>query len=395
MGRLITVLLALFSVFVCPAFAATYYQNNFDGQAAGALSLGANWKIMSTGGVGNTPAIRLTYATAGTSGNQATLNLERYNTQEFWLEFDTRIEGTMNGGMKFVKIFGSSSTSSQNNSTIGMDYTSNVMKGVSYYGDTICKASYDGFPGYNSSCIFTPVKTISSIDLRGNVWRHIKIHFVRAAPGTNTGSFRIWVDGVEKASAININNNSPTSSATSSIAYITFGDYTNSNTSTWYFWIDNLTVSSTDDTSVSYPSPVTTEPTIPPANTGDSSFQWGSPAYTVSEGIGTANFTITRTGDSTGTASVDWGTFQNTATVNEDYVGVTWRTETFLTGEASKVVNVQISEDTLIEGNETFTISLANPQNGTLGTDIDASISIIDNDAPGIVHPPKNLQVTQ
>lgn len=238
---IITVLLALSA----PSFAETYYQNDFNSNSSGALSLDYKWQIMLSGGVNNSPAIRVTYDKAGTTGYQAKLNLSSYNTQEFWLEFDTKIEGTMNGGMKFVKVFGSD-TPSRNNSTFGMNYNSNVLALYSYYGDTICEKALNGFAGYNSSCNATPVITTPSIDLRGNTWRHVKIHFVRAAAGTDTGEYQIWVDGVEKAHFIKINNNSPTSSATPNIASITFGDYTNSNNSTWYFWIDNLTVSSTD-----------------------------------------------------------------------------------------------------------------------------------------------------
>ncbi|MDD2580655.1 MAG: hypothetical protein PHR66_01545 [Desulfuromonadaceae bacterium] len=231
------------------SFAAIFYQNDFNNQSAGALSLDSSWQIMTSGGIGNSAAIRLTYNKAGTSGTQAVLPLSAFNTQEFWLEFDTKIEGTMNGGMKFVKVFGSLSTPSQNNSTFIMDYNDNIMNRVCYYGDTICEKRLDGSPGYDASCHATPVTTVSSIDLRGGTWHHVKIHFVRAAPGTDSGEYRIWIDGVEKAYFTKVNNNSPTESATSSISAITFGDYTNSNDSTWYFWIDNLSVSSTDLTS--------------------------------------------------------------------------------------------------------------------------------------------------
>lgn len=228
------------------SFAAIYYQNDFNNQSAGALSLDSSWQIMSSGGIGNSAAIRLTYAKAGTSGTQAVLPLSSFNTQAFWLEFDTKIDGTMNGGMKFVKIFGSLNTASQNNSTFIMDYNDNIINRVCYYGDTVCEKRLDGSPGYDAACHATPVKTVSSIDLRGGAWHHVKIHFVRAAPGTDTGEYQIWIDGVEKVHFTNVNNNSPADSATSSISAITFGDYTNSNNSTWYYWIDNLSVSSTD-----------------------------------------------------------------------------------------------------------------------------------------------------
>jgi hypothetical protein len=387
MKRFVFLLFLALIMATAPSLATAFYQNDFNNASAGALSLGGNWKLMSSGGIGNSPAIRLTYAAAGTSGNQATLNISQYNTQELWIEFDTRIEGTMNGGMKFVKVFGSLSTPSQNNSTFIMDYSSNVLNRVIWYQDTICEVPLSG-TSYNNSCSYTPVKTGSSIDLRGNIWRHVKIHFVRAAPGTNTGEYQIWVDGVEKAHFTNVNNNSPVGSATPNIAAITFGDYTHSNNSTWYFWIDNLTASSTFVGSGS------TAP-APTPTTGSASMQWGAPTYTVSEGIGSASFTITRSGDTTGISSVNWGTYQDTASTGKDYVGVAWTTATFLAGETSKTVHLQILEDTLIEGTETFTLALANPTNGTLGATTETSVSISDNDSLGSIAPPTNLKLTQ
>lgn len=226
------------------AGAVTYYQHNFDDMSAGALSLDTYWKVMSSGGMGNTPAIRLTYSTAGTPGHQATLNMSSFNTQEFWLEFDTRIEGPMNGGMKFVKVFGSS-VASQNNTTFIMDYSGNTLNRVSWYMDTLCELPLSGVTS-NNSCEYTAVTTGNAIDLRGNAWHHVKIHFVRADPGVANGAYQIWIDGVDRAHFINLNNNSPVSNATDRIAFINFGDYTNSNNATWYFWIDNLNVTSTD-----------------------------------------------------------------------------------------------------------------------------------------------------
>ena len=50
---------------------------------------------------------------------------------------------------------------------------------------------------------------------------------------------------------------------------------------------------------------------------------------------------------------------------------------TFAAGETSKVVHVQVSGDTAVEGNETLTLTLASPSGATSPT---AAIGTIAND---------------
>lgn len=94
-----------------------------------------------------------------------------------------------------------------------------------------------------------------------------------------------------------------------------------------------------------------------------------APTYSVAEDVVLATITATRSGGSTGTASVDYATTPGgTATENEDYTPVS-DTLSWATGESgSRTFTVPILTDALVEGNETFNVLLSNPTGATLGT---------------------------
>src|SRR5262249_39104040 len=103
----------------------------------------------------------------------------------------------------------------------------------------------------------------------------------------------------------------------------------------------------------------------------------------------------TRTGDTSGLASVDYRTADTDTftvgcadTVNNNGgafarcdFAVSLDTITFAAGETSKQFLVPIIYDSWAEGNETFSIILSNPIGATLGTPSTATVSITDNDA--------------
>jgi len=102
---------------------------------------------------------------------------------------------------------------------------------------------------------------------------------------------------------------------------------------------------------------------------------------TVSEGAGSATFTVTLTAGtdpSDPTATVDYTTQDGSATAPEDY-STTSGTLTVPAG-GSATITVPITNDMLSEGTEAFTVKLSNPSNGTVfGTDT-ATGTITDND---------------
>ena len=100
----------------------------------------------------------------------------------------------------------------------------------------------------------------------------------------------------------------------------------------------------------------------------------------VSEGNTDLTFTVTRSGSITGTLTVDYATANGTAVAPGDYTS-RQGTLTFSPGELSETITVPILEDTVHEGDETFTVTLSNPTNAVLGSPSTATGTITNDDA--------------
>ncbi|MFK3915905.1 Calx-beta domain-containing protein [Psychrobacter sp. NPDC078501] len=109
-------------------------------------------------------------------------------------------------------------------------------------------------------------------------------------------------------------------------------------------------------------------------------------AVVVNEDAGTVTYTVSLTNPSSTAVTVDYATSNGTATAGADY-GANSGTLTFAAGEVTKTVTVAITDDTLFENSENYTIALSNP---SLNASIDnakksVTTTIIDNDtAPTI-----------
>jgi hypothetical protein len=71
------------------------------------------------------------------------------------------------------------------------------------------------------------------------------------------------------------------------------------------------------------------------------------------------NFTVTRSGNTTGPSSVDFATADDTATEPSDYAANSG-TVNFAANETTKTVTVVVNGDTDVEPNETFNVDLSN-----------------------------------
>jgi len=119
--------------------------------------------------------------------------------------------------------------------------------------------------------------------------------------------------------------------------------------------------------------------------------QLASTSYTVSEGAGHADITLTRSGDLTSPSTVSFATSdsagtQNCGTANGkassrcDYVS-TFGIAQFGVGENSKTVPVPIIDDAFVEGNETFAVAISNGLGTNIGSQTTATVTITDNDS--------------
>lgn len=116
----------------------------------------------------------------------------------------------------------------------------------------------------------------------------------------------------------------------------------------------------------------------------EDTFSLSTTNYTVDEGATNAEIYISRNGvpSTTGPVTVTLITADGTATGGQDYVGVT-NVVTFSLGQTIQRVLVPITEDSLVEGNETFLVRLANPTPNPgpkLVAPTNAVVTILEND---------------
>lgn len=116
---------------------------------------------------------------------------------------------------------------------------------------------------------------------------------------------------------------------------------------------------------------------IPP-----SFIQFSASSYSVGEGDGSVRITVTRSGDTSGPASVFYFTADaGVATQKRDYT-LTGGTLNFAPGETTKKFTVLITENAYVQGTHTLFIQLNSPTGGAfLGSPNFATLSITDNDA--------------
>lgn len=117
-------------------------------------------------------------------------------------------------------------------------------------------------------------------------------------------------------------------------------------------------------------------------NADDGIVQFSSPAYTVDEGEHEAAFTVVRTGDISGYASVSYRAYSGTATRYMDYDMPQPAYVHFEPGAAASEVGIMINEDQIFEGDETLIIELEGAEGAVIGGEHRAAVTIRDNDAP-------------
>jgi hypothetical protein len=122
------------------------------------------------------------------------------------------------------------------------------------------------------------------------------------------------------------------------------------------------------------------------------SVQFNSAAYNISEGDSSLMVTATRTGGTSGAISVTYATASGTAVAGSDFTAARG-TLSWADGDAAnKTFTVPITDDTIFEGNEIFTMALSLPTGGAiLGTQVSATATIVDNDVAN----PGTLQLAQ
>ena len=123
----------------------------------------------------------------------------------------------------------------------------------------------------------------------------------------------------------------------------------------------------------------------PTTASATSLIQFATDEFVIGEGSGHIDITITRAGDASGTASVNFNTFDESepdhASQKSDYE-IALGKVTFQPGETSKTFRILIVNDTFDENDETVDLALSNPTGAGvgLGSPNHAEVKILDND---------------
>ncbi|MBA3961034.1 MAG: hypothetical protein H0X40_03925 [Chthoniobacterales bacterium] len=118
-------------------------------------------------------------------------------------------------------------------------------------------------------------------------------------------------------------------------------------------------------------------------------------SYSVNESAGSVTVTVTRTGDTSGSNTVDYATASGTATGGADFAG-TQGALTFAPGVTSQTFTVTIFDDSLLEGDETFTVNLTEPAGETYTlSSATAGVTIVDNEGSSVVFSNTSYQVSE
>jgi Calx-beta domain-containing protein/uncharacterized protein DUF4214 len=152
-------------------------------------------------------------------------------------------------------------------------------------------------------------------------------------------------------------------------------------------WFINAVEPSPTPTPTPIPTPTPT-PTTPPVG---NSVQFDSASFSVGEGAGRVDISVSRSGDISQTASVKYAT-SDTAGLTScaslsgkssercDYQTAVG-TLRFAAGEARKTFSMAIIDDAHVEGDESLTITLSRPNGVTLGSPLTQTLTIVDNDS--------------
>lgn len=92
-------------------------------------------------------------------------------------------------------------------------------------------------------------------------------------------------------------------------------------------------------------------------------FSFLTDEITIDETAGTAEFTVRRSGGTTGAVTVDYRTVDGTATAGTDYTA-TSGTLSFADGQATETITIPILSDALTDDSETFSLLLENATGG-------------------------------
>ena len=132
--------------------------------------------------------------------------------------------------------------------------------------------------------------------------------------------------------------------------------------------------------------------TIRKITLGQRTLQFNLASCSVNEDTGSVTLTLTRSGDNSGAASVQYTTSNGTAAAGLDYTSQSG-TLSWSDGDSSnKTITISITDDSTPENNETFTVTLSNASESGMGVPSSTTVEIADDDSLSIT--PEDVRIT-
>lgn len=125
-----------------------------------------------------------------------------------------------------------------------------------------------------------------------------------------------------------------------------------------------------------------------------SSIAFAASSASVNENSGTSTIIIQLDGVSSSTVSVNYAITSGTATATSDYIFTTG-TASILSGATTTSIPIYIVDDAIAEGSEVLVITLSSVSGGLLGSSSTYTLTILDNDTPGVTVNPTTVSVTE
>jgi hypothetical protein len=117
---------------------------------------------------------------------------------------------------------------------------------------------------------------------------------------------------------------------------------------------------------------------------------FSSATLSVSENAGNAIVNVRRNGNTNGSSSVQCQTSDGTAIAGSNYTA-TSGVLTFGVGETNKNITIPIIDDTFLNGDKIFTVTLSSPSGATLSSPSTATVTIVESDTLSCVTAPSGL----
>jgi hypothetical protein len=116
------------------------------------------------------------------------------------------------------------------------------------------------------------------------------------------------------------------------------------------------------------------------------SAQFSTDTVTVNENVGSVQVTVLHVGDVSQPVTVFYQTFDGSATQKSDYA-MTLGTIQFAAGETSKTITIFITDDALVESQESFVVVIVGPNSARTNSPNFVTININSNDVAGAPNP--------